>query len=233
MSFNEGKNFTSGSTIYRVWGEEDSLSGLFTPIAPDLAIHPYDALIHVYASDVNDPLRPYMHVEIGLTYSATENQMIISKCDFTGETWFGGLKVSNMHKLPIERIVKDFPPDLYVIDDGTPCGILGDWDAVLSKVPFSEYREQGPCDNTLKWVARIYYVAQLFRESPAKSVSERFDIPMRTASHWVKLMKERVWPESIMDRNVEDLEQNFSSLKMETEEDIAQRFYRVTGVDGE
>jgi len=49
----------------------------------------------------------------------------------------------------------------------------------------------GPTDETLLWVARIYVMAELAGEPPAKSVKENLDIPMPTAGNWIRRAKDR------------------------------------------
>lgn len=49
----------------------------------------------------------------------------------------------------------------------------------------------GPTDETLLWVARTYYLAELTSEPPAKSVGVTFGIPMSTANVWIRRAKDR------------------------------------------
>jgi hypothetical protein len=51
--------------------------------------------------------------------------------------------------------------------------------------------EAGPTDDTLLWVARIYIMAELAGDPPAKSVKETLDIPMPTANNWIRRAKDR------------------------------------------
>lgn len=50
---------------------------------------------------------------------------------------------------------------------------------------------QGPKPETLLWAARIYRIAQIRLDPPTRAVADAFGIPHRTASHWVRLAKER------------------------------------------
>ena len=85
-----------------------------------------------------------------------------------------------------------------ITDGGTNIfGPLPDWEHdALSSVDFSALRKQGPTPDTLKWASRVYSVAQLNKGPATKRLAEVFGIPLRTASHWLTLMKERV-PESV------------------------------------
>jgi len=49
----------------------------------------------------------------------------------------------------------------------------------------------GPTDDTLLWVARIYVMAELAGDPPAKSVKETLDIPTSTAGYWIRRAKDR------------------------------------------
>lgn len=51
--------------------------------------------------------------------------------------------------------------------------------------------EAGPTDDTLLWVARIYIMAELAGDPPAKSVKETLDIPTSTAGYWIRRAKDR------------------------------------------
>jgi hypothetical protein len=48
-----------------------------------------------------------------------------------------------------------------------------------------------PTDEALGWVALVYKIAQLRADPPTKSVADAFELAPRTASHWVKLARER------------------------------------------
>lgn len=49
----------------------------------------------------------------------------------------------------------------------------------------------GPQPETLDWVSRIYTLAKIKLDPPAQYVADVFEIPLRTASHWIKLARER------------------------------------------
>lgn len=49
----------------------------------------------------------------------------------------------------------------------------------------------GPTSETLKWVALIYSIGDLIGDAPVVNVREIFGVPPRTATHWVKLARER------------------------------------------
>ena len=70
---------------------------------------------------------------------------------------------------------------------------------MLNSVDFPALRRQGPAPDTLKWASRVYSVTQLNKGPATKRLTEVFGIPLRTASHWLTLMKERV-PESVSTR---------------------------------
>lgn len=52
-------------------------------------------------------------------------------------------------------------------------------------------RVQGPTDETLEWVARIYNEARLRRRPPARQVEIDLDVPRTTASKWVRRAREK------------------------------------------
>lgn len=55
----------------------------------------------------------------------------------------------------------------------------------------SDLAANGPKPETLEWVARMYMLGKIKLDPPTKWVAESFGIPHRTASHWVKLARER------------------------------------------
>lgn len=60
-----------------------------------------------------------------------------------------------------------------------------------SKDQRAEAKDRGPVPETLDMVARLYRAAGVVRWKPAAHVAMMFDIPQRTATHWVKLARER------------------------------------------
>ena len=51
--------------------------------------------------------------------------------------------------------------------------------------------KMGPQPETLEWVSRIYTLAKIKLDPPAQYVADAFEVPLRTASHWIKLARER------------------------------------------
>jgi hypothetical protein len=49
----------------------------------------------------------------------------------------------------------------------------------------------GPTDETLLWVARVYILAELAGDPPAKVVRETFGVPTSTAGYWIRRAKDR------------------------------------------
>ena len=49
----------------------------------------------------------------------------------------------------------------------------------------------GPIDETLQWVARLYISGELAGIAPAKNVSSILEIPMPTANNWIRRAKDR------------------------------------------
>lgn len=49
----------------------------------------------------------------------------------------------------------------------------------------------GPTDETLRWVARIYVQAQLAGEPPTKAVKDTLRIPLSTAGYWIRRTKDK------------------------------------------
>jgi hypothetical protein len=53
------------------------------------------------------------------------------------------------------------------------------------------FAAKGPVPETLDWVARMYLMAKIKLDPPTQFVSKSFGIPHRTASHWIKLARQR------------------------------------------
>jgi hypothetical protein len=49
----------------------------------------------------------------------------------------------------------------------------------------------GPTDETLLWVARVYIMADLAGDPPAKHVRDAFGVPTSTAGYWIRRAKDR------------------------------------------
>lgn len=68
------------------------------------------------------------------------------------------------------------------------------WQVFNSAFPPEELArlvKQGPKPETLRRVSQLYRVAKMMGEPPAGYVTAVFGIPPRTASHWIKLARER------------------------------------------
>ena len=139
----------------------------FVSIAPGIAVRA-DYCIRA----MEDHIGKY-DIRLHMGYSEEERRIVLRNCeiDTTRE-----LKIRDIARLPIEQ---------------------PDWEHdVLSSVDFHTLRKQGPTPDTLKWASRVYSVTQLNKGPATKRLTEIFGIPLRTASHWLTLMKERV-PESV------------------------------------
>lgn len=61
----------------------------------------------------------------------------------------------------------------------------------LDRVHLRELASQGPKPETLDSVALVYSIAEASLDAPAKRVAEEFGLAPRTATHWIKLARER------------------------------------------
>ncbi|MDJ0323385.1 hypothetical protein QMG61_06365 [Cryobacterium sp. PH31-AA6] len=61
----------------------------------------------------------------------------------------------------------------------------------ISDAEAKRLSKQGPKPETLDWVARIYKTARIKLMPPTQYVGSFFEIPHRTASHWIKLARDR------------------------------------------
>ena len=52
-------------------------------------------------------------------------------------------------------------------------------------------RAEGPTDDTLRVVARVYRMAVVVRDDPTRAVASTFDVPRPTASRWVQMARKR------------------------------------------
>lgn len=164
----------------------------FVSIAPGIAVRA-DYCIRA----MEDRIGEY-DIRLHMGHSAEERRIMLRNCEI-GTT--RELKIRDIARLPIEQIIRSYHPPLWsyeITDSGTNIfGPLPDWEhGVLSSVDFPALREQGPTPDTLKWASQVYSVAQLNKGPATKRLTEIFGIPLRTASHWLTLMKERV-PESV------------------------------------
>ena len=167
----------------------------FVSIAPGIAVRS-DYCIRA----MEDRTGKY-DIRLHMGYSEEERRIVLRNCEI-GTT--RELKIRDIARLPIEQIIRSYHPPLWsyeITDSGTNIfGPLPDWEHdVLSSVDFPALRKQGPTPDTLKWASRVYSVAQLNKGPATKRLTEVFGIPLRTASHWLTLMKERV-PESVSTR---------------------------------
>ena len=132
---------------------------------------------------------------IRLQYNAKLKRVTMNSCEFRS----GDLKVSDFHKIPIEKTIQAFNPNLfgYYISgrQGTVVyGPLSQGSQLLDTISNLGIRTAGPSSESLSWVNRVCAIAEMNRLPPTKNVSEVIGLPLRTASYWVKLMRERVKP---------------------------------------
>lgn len=78
-------------------------------------------------------------------------------------------------------------PDLMTHEDGTP--LAKAWERL--KPTLVDRRAHGPTPANLKDVSDVYRLAQILREPPVLTIVRMFELPQRTATHWVKLSRER------------------------------------------
>lgn len=163
----------------------------FVSIAPGIAVRAEYCI-----RAMEDRIGKY-DIRLHMGYSEEEQRIVLRNCEI-GTT--RELKIRDIARLPIEQIIRSYHPPLWsyeIAEAGVNIfGPLPDWEIdVLSKVNFLTLRKQGPTTDTLKWVSRVYAVAQLNKSPATKKITEVFGVPLRTASHWLTLMRERI-PES-------------------------------------
>lgn len=83
--------------------------------------------------------------------------------------------------VPVESGVASLSGVEEQMDAVTPTGMLG-----LGADDVARLREAGPTTETLRWVARVYRIGQIWEEPPAKTVRESFGLPASTATYWIK-----------------------------------------------
>ncbi|WDF34569.1 hypothetical protein PTW37_06625 [Arthrobacter agilis] len=131
-----------------------------------------------------------LHVEWNQEKFTYEISMMFVAIQDGGEPINGTL----MRAIPVQMLLKlCITRALYAKD-------VGDSAAALTRIfesPLNDdgemrrLAELGPRPETLAWVARAYTIARIKLDHPSKHVSKLFEIPPRTASHWVKLARER------------------------------------------
>jgi hypothetical protein len=112
----------------------------------------------------------------------------------------GGAPITSelIRRIPVQRIVRGVvtelaelrtDPDAVYESDGFR--LRAPERVVITPDERERMVEAGPTDETLLWVARIYVMAGVAGDPPAKSVKETLDIPMPTANNWIRRAKDR------------------------------------------
>lgn len=96
---------------------------------------------------------------------------------------------SLLRALPVMELLKASITQARVVRDGA--GVPVELAESLSGSAFDRLKAQGPKPETLDWVSRIHKMARIKLEPPTQYVADVFEIPHRTASHWIKLARER------------------------------------------
>ncbi len=100
----------------------------------------------------------------------------------------GGLPITSelIRRIPVQRMVNEavgWAVELWM--DGKIREVVMPEELRASLV------NQGPTDETLTWVARIYIMAEAAGLKPAQSVKESLKIPISTAGYWIRRAKDR------------------------------------------
>ena len=100
----------------------------------------------------------------------------------------GGVSITGEHlrKIPVQEVVQEVVKGLTM-----PVPFGRKEPAKFTRKEIKTLVEAGPTDQTLEVVARIYVIAELSGEPPAKSVRETFKVPPSTAGYWIRRAKDR------------------------------------------
>lgn len=176
--------------VFTDWDRMDRTA--FVSIAPGIAVRAYYCI-----RAMEDRIGKY-DIRLHMGYSEEEQRIVLRNCEIGTSR---ELKIRDIARLPIEQIIRSYHPPLWFYEitetETNIFGPLPNWEHnVLNNIDFPTLRKQGPTPDTLKWASRVYSVTQLNKGPATKRLTEVFGIPLRTASHWLTLMKERV-PESV------------------------------------
>lgn len=108
-----------------------------------------------------------------------------------------GVTGTLLRNLPVKAILRWLVHSKAQID-GQPAHLDSDALHLLAST--------GPTPTTLDAVAKIYTLAGVTLDPPAKRVRDEFGIPQRTATHWIKLARERGHLPEMATKNIDDVE---------------------------
>jgi hypothetical protein len=100
----------------------------------------------------------------------------------------GGAAVTGeaLRAIPVQTLVRG------AVADRVRLRVNGEQtDVVLPHEERKRLADNGPTDETLTWVARIYLTAELASDPPAKAVKEAMGIPTSTAGYWIRRAKDK------------------------------------------
>lgn len=100
------------------------------------------------------------------------------------------ISMAEINKIPLDAIAHANLPLLYGYVGDELIGVV-DWEYIAAAVPFDKLRSGRSLDDVLPWVLRVYAAASIAGKPPAKTVSEEFGVPLRTASYWIRAAKNR------------------------------------------
>ncbi|WP_146244041.1 hypothetical protein [Curtobacterium sp. MCBD17_013] len=116
----------------------------------------------------------------------------ISELCVTSEGGGEGINSALLRELPLGWILKMCVNRGLLLKEGAGSKATYQWlNNVASDEYFGELSKQGPKPDTLASVSRIHRLARIKLEPPTQYVADVFSIPHRTASHWIKLARER------------------------------------------
>ena len=150
-------------------------------LAPDLWIPAYANIA------VRDEPGIDVDLDIKVSYDPFVGRSVADSIHFVRRAAGGGVNTVAIRAVPIQEYLRALRGNVYY-------GVLPEAKLMPGALPggfVAQIREDGPSAESLRWVARIYTVAEVFNQPPGQAVREQLGMPTPTASVWIRRARDR------------------------------------------
>lgn len=141
-----------------------------------------DVVVPVEVTSDEIPLANGLTVQIGASWNTHDRAYDVAKLVVTAGSKEHPVTGVVLRQIPVQHLLRGVVERHIVTYSGRGVGEPLHIPAPAGGKPTPE---------NLETVGLIYDVSRAARDAPAKRVAEHFGLPPRTASHWIKLARER------------------------------------------
>lgn len=170
----------------------------YLSIAPDLLVPQYANIAVRDEPDID------VDLDIKVTYDQYAGRYVADSIHFVRREVGAGVGSVAIRAVPIQEYLRALTGTVYY--SGYGFRPVMQMPEVLPDELVAQIKRDGPSDDeSLRWVARIYIVAEAFNLPPGQAVREQLQMPTPTASVWIRRARDRGilhrWPNPPIEEN--------------------------------